>query len=484
MKKNGIKMNILYQMIYEVFAMAVPLLTAPYVSRILGAEKLGIYSYCYSVATYFGLAAMLGVKNYGNREIARNRENEESLTKTFWSIYTVQWGISVLVLIGYLLFILCFSSENTVCLLVFTLYVISCMLDISWFFFGIEQFKITSIRNTVIKLLTAVFVFLFVKKADDLLIYCGIMAGGCLVSQIILWVQLLRFIRYKKICFDQAIVHLKPILHLFIPILAISLYSIMDKIMIGNLGNKTQLGFYEASEKITICVKSVITAFGTVMMPRMSKVFSDGDIKSGKRYMSLSIEIVMAAAFAMTFGIAGIAHIFAPLFWGEEFVPCSVLLIALSVALPFQACADVIRTQYLIPNNMDSEYVVSSIVGGITNVIANMAFIPALGALGAAIGTIMAEGAVWFLQCLFVRKKIFIWEYLKKTIPYCIIGLIMMVAVQAVDRIADTTILWLVLEVAVGGIVYCSLSFVYMLKTKNELLLNFLAMGKKRIRRK
>ncbi|MDO4305291.1 MAG: flippase [Eubacteriales bacterium] len=484
MKKSSIKMNVLYQLVYEVFAMLIPLLTAPYVSRILGAEKLGIYSYWYSVASYFGMVAMLGVKNYGNREIAKNRENIECLTKTFWSIYAVQCGVSVIVLIAYMIFIFCFSSDNTGCSLVFTLYVISCMLDISWFFFGTEQFKITSARNTIIKLITASLVFLCVRSADDILLYCGIMAGGCLASQLILWVQLSRYICYTKIHFNQMLSHFKPMLILFIPVLAVSLYCIMDKIMIGNLSNKTQLGFYEASEKITTCVKSVITAFGTVMMPRMSKLFSDGDIKAGNRYMSLSVEIMMAVAFAMAFGISSVAHIFAPLFWGEEFIPCAGLLIALSAALPFEAFADIIRTQYLIPNSMDKAYIVSVMTGGITNVTANLILIPRMGALGAAVGTIIAEIMVWLVQCIFVRNKIHLEEYLQKAIPFGVMGGIMMLVLRAVDTIARTTVSWVILEVIIGIVVYCSLSFTYFYKTKNELLINFLKTGKNKLRNK
>lgn len=120
MKKSSIKINVLYQFGYELFAMLIPLVTAPYVSRVLGAERLGIYSWCYSVASYFGLAAMLGVKNYGNREIARNRGDQESLSKTFWSIYAVQCSVSLAALAAYLLTVCFLPIENKTYLLVFT----------------------------------------------------------------------------------------------------------------------------------------------------------------------------------------------------------------------------------------------------------------------------------------------------------------------------------------------------------------------------
>jgi len=183
-------------------------------------------------------------------------------------------------------------------------------------------------------------------------------------------------------------------------VVAVSLYTMMDKLMLGAMSTNAQMGFYEASERIILCASSVITAFGTVMMPRMTKLFSDGDLRESQRYMKLSVDAIMAIAFAIALGIVSVSRLFAPIFWGEDFAPCAYILSALALSIPFSGFANVIRMQYLIPNGMDGAYILSVILGAVSNLTANSLLIPRCGALGAAVGTVIAEGVVCAAQCL------------------------------------------------------------------------------------
>lgn len=184
---TSIKKNFLYNAFYQVLTLILPLITTPYISRVMGAERVGVYSYAYSIAYYFGMFILLGTNNYGNRTIASVRDDKKILSKTFWSIYAMQLFLGLFVSTVYLMYVFVIAEEQMMALLQI-IYLISVALDISWFFFGIEQFKLTVTRNTIIKILTVVAMLLFVKSIDDLYIYALIMVGSSLISQIFLWI--------------------------------------------------------------------------------------------------------------------------------------------------------------------------------------------------------------------------------------------------------------------------------------------------------
>ncbi|MCD7740824.1 MAG: oligosaccharide flippase family protein [Ruminococcus sp.] len=470
-KKVSLKLNLVYQMFYEVLVLCLPLITSPYISRVLGAENLGIYSYTYSIATYFGMFAVLGVRNHGNREIAKSRSDQDKINHTFSNIYTVQLIASTFVFVIYLGYALFIAADYKIFFLIQGFYVLSCLLDISWFFTGLEQIKLTVIRSTVIKILAFVATFMFVRDVSDLWKYCLIVAFSAFLSQAALWTYFPRYAKLVKPNITEVKRQLKPMLILFIPVIAVSIYNVMDKIMVGSLSTKTQLGYYENSEKIINCTKTVITSFGAVMMPRMSRLAAEKNVQQSKRYMRLSIEAVMFIAFALAFGIGSIANDFSVLYWGEEFAPCGILLMGLAVSLAFSGFANVVRTQYLIPNNKDTTYITAVISGAVINAVVNVLLIPSQGAFGAVIGTICAEAAVCVIQCFSARKEIELGVYIKKTVPFLVIGAVMCLCVISLDRVLNMSLIMnLLIEIVVGASVYLTLSLVYFAATKNEIL--------------
>lgn len=159
---SSVKKNFIYNTLYQLLVIIIPLITTPYLSRILGAEKTGVYSYSYTIATYFVLFIMLGLNNYGNRTISIIRDDKTKVSQEFWSIYFMQLVFGLFGVIAYVLYTIIFS--NTLITWILLLYVVSALIDINWFFFGMEQFKITVTRNTVIKIISTVMIFTFVKK--------------------------------------------------------------------------------------------------------------------------------------------------------------------------------------------------------------------------------------------------------------------------------------------------------------------------------
>ncbi len=479
MEKSSTKKNILYQMIYEILILILPFVTSPYISRIFGANGLGEYSYTYNIAGYFVLFAMLGIKNYGNRTIARTRDDEETLNKNFSNIFAIHLIVSVLCVLVYILYVRFFAEMKTYAAIQ-TIYVISAVFDISWFYFGIEKFKMTVIRSSIIKILNVVFIFIFVRKDTDLWKYCLIMALGMLISQVVLWIPLKRYVHIVKPDLKAMKIHIKPLIILFIPIIAISLYRFMDKIMIGMMSEKTELGYYENAEKVCNIPITVIASFGTVMLPKISNMISKSNDKLSGRYMKISMRYIMLLALALAFGLAGISDTFSVVFWGKGFASCGNIIKLLSVTIPFIAFANILRTQYLIPYQMDKEYLISVILGAVANVVVNYLLIPSYGGIGASIGTISAEVIVCLSQSILVMKKIPMKECVRQFIVFVPIGFVMFIGVYQANRMLEMSIVSLLTEVLIGVIIYCIFSAIFLYFIKDEIFMKFLNNFKKK----
>lgn len=265
--------------------------------------------------------------------------------------------------------------------------------------------------------------------------------------------------------------HLRPLLVLFIPAIAVSLYKYMDKVMIGALSSKAELGFYENAEKLVNMPLSIIAAFGTVMLPRMSNLAANHNRKEVSKYMKLSMNYVMCMAFAMAFGLAGIARNFAPLFWGEAFAKSGIIIIGLSITIPFISFANIIRTEYLIPFERDREYLISVICGAVVNLIINRFLIPSMGSIGATIGTVTAEILVCLVQIFCVRKELPIGQYIRNTAAYFLFGCIMLFVVHKIGNQFALSLWGVCLQIVSGIFVCCVTTLAYWVYTKDPMLL-------------
>lgn len=465
---SNIKKNLIYNIAYQILIVIVPFITSPYLARTLGSQKIGIYSYTYSIAFYFMIIAVLGVSNYGNRSIAKVRDNKEKLNLTFSSIYVVQMTMSILMIIAYVIYLSFIAGEFKIISIIQGMYIIANALDITWFFYGMENFKVIVLRNSVVKALSLILILALVRTQNDLWVYTAIMAGSTLIGQIISWPLLLKAIKIKKPKFNDIIPHIKPICILFIPVLAISVFSYMDKIMLGAMGGMKQTGFYENTEKIISIPKSIITALGAVMLPRTAHMIANGEEEKSKEYIENTMLYVLLISSACAFGLSGIANTFAPIFWGTGFEECGKLIAYMTPALVFSVFGNVIRTQYLIPRSMDTEYTVSLIIGAIVNFIVNLCLIPKLGAVGAVIGTIGAEFSLCAYQTYSVRKYLNIKEYIRNGIMFFPIGLIMFIILKILEQVLPISIITLIIQIVIGAIVYLALAFYYILISKTN----------------
>ena len=409
------------------------------------------------------LFTLLGINNYGVRKISKAKREKDALGEAFSSIYGLQLFLGLISLIVYnLVSVVLLSTHHTI-LLIHNLFLISAVVDINWFFFGIEKFDITVTRNAIIKVLSTLLIFMLVKSPDSILIYTIIMAGSTLLSQLYLVAILHKYINFYPLNIPKSIkLHFTKCLVLFIPVIAYSIYRVMDKTMIGGIISTTELGYYENAEKIINIPIGILTAIGTVMLPFMSKQVkkdqsSMGDEKNDVLYRMF--QVCFLIMIPMAFILLIIAKDFTSIYFGAGFEKSGDILILLSSTIIFATVANVIRTNYLIPNEEDKIYVTSTIVGAVVNLILNLVLIKSLGAIGACIGTIAAEASVMFYQIIATRKNI---DYKKvflsifALIIKCAIAasicvvLVNLLKVQGIPKIALTCIIFIILYIFIN----------------------------------
>ena len=454
MSKKSITKNYIYNLIYQVLVLILPLITAPYISRVLGAENIGIYSYTLSISAYFILFGSLGIAMYGQREIAYNQSNKQKISVIFWEIILLR---IVTMSISLLIFYFTFAKENQygIYYKILMLEIIGNCIDISWFFQGLEEFKKTVTRNMIVKLISVICIFILIKTPNDLALYFGIYVLSILIGNGSLWLYLPKHLEKIEIKELNVFKHLKPTIALFIPQIAIQVYTLLDRTMVGAIvADKSEVGYYDQSQKIIKMLLAITTSLGTVMSPRIASTFAKGEKEELNNYMKKSFNNVFLLAFPMVFGIIVISKSFVPIFFGQGYDKVTILMNVISSIILLIGLSNVTGTQYLLPIKRQREFTISVICGAIINFILNLCLIWKYGAIGASIGTVVAELAVTFAQMYYVRKDFKLKEIFKLSKNYLISSIIMFIVCLVVGKFIDNNLMATVIQVVVGGITY------------------------------
>ena len=373
--------------------------------------------------------------------------------------------------VSYILYIILFNKEYKLIASIQILYVLSSVFDINWFFFGIEKFKLTITRNTLIKVLSLILIFLFVKQREDVWIYTLILAGSTLFSNIVLFSFLKKYVKFVGIKKEDVVKHIKPCFTLFLPVIAVSIYNVISKIILGSLSEISEVGYYENAVKIIQVPLSIVTALGTVMLPRTSNLISKNKDVLVKNTLSKSMTFVMFLVMPMVFGLLAIGKDFSIIFFGSEFLKTGYILKILVIDIIFISWGNVIRTQYLIPKEKDKEYTISAILGAIVNVITNLILVPKFASIGATIGNVFAEFSVVLFQSWAVRKELNLKRYFKDSVNFIIKAFIMYIGILLIGNIISkynifaiekyNVLFKLIIQVITGGIIYIGLNIKY-----------------------
>ncbi len=463
------KKNAAYNVAYRMFSVFLPLVTAPYLSRTVGTDGVGLYSLAWSVSYVFCLIGMLGLNDYGVRTIAQVRDNREELDRTFSAIWQMQLLVAGATLVAWLGYVFLVAGEEKVIALHLTMMSVSCLVSLDWCLMGLDIFKPIALRNTFVKLAAAACVFLFVKKKEDLWIYGFVWSLATLIGNLMSAASLRGKVTYRPVPIRESLKHLKPCAVLFISVLAVNVYRTMDKVMVSAIAGVHENGLYENAEKIIYCLSGFISAIGTVMMPKVAHMQKEGATEKISRHIDRSMELILCMTSAMAFGVAAVADVFAPLFYGEDFRYSGTLMAPLAFTLIMIGFANVIRTQVVLPQKRDHIFVKSVCCGAAVNLIANACLIPSMKSMGAVVGTLMAEMTVPVVQYIILRKELPYGQFLKYVGIYAVFGGIMLGCVRLVKTLVPAET-WLSLGImtAAGIAVYAGLCIGYWKMTKKN----------------
>lgn len=478
-RKAQIIKNYIYNSAYELLRLLAPLITTPYVSRILGATGIGIYSYTQSIATYFILLGAVGTTLYGQREIAYVQDDPVERTKVFWEITIFRFfSVGICTIIYYCIFGI--SGEYAQIYTILTFEILATAFDVSWFFMGMENFKLTVIRNTIIKLVGIVLIFVLVKRPEDVPIYTLCLTLPIFIGNISLWFSLPKYlVRLHGSVFSGISRHFKPISVLFLPQVAVEVYTVLDKTMLGVLSTVDQVGYYTQAQKIIKILLMIVTSFGTVMLPAMSAAFAQGKINEIKKNIRQAFKLIFLISFALIFGICSIVSRFVPVFFGQGYELVTPLIIVISPILVVIGMSNVMGKQYLLPTKQQSSYTISICTGAVVNFVLNCVLIPKFDAIGASIATVLAEMSVTGVQCWHVRKQLNLKEYLGSFFRYFLMGFIMFAIVWGLGRVLPLNAFSLVVMVIVGIAVY----LLELIITKDDMLRLGINMIRKKVKK-
>lgn len=446
--------NYLYNVVYQVLILLVPLITVPYVSRVLGPDLTGINDYTNSWMTFFMLLGQMGIALYGNREIAYHRDHKQDRSKVFWEVEALQVFTITGALLLYLVAVFAFSSTFKRYFLLQSLWIIAAGVDVSWYFMGVEDFQKTVTRNIIVKVISVCLIFLLVKTHEDLGKYIALLGGSTLVGNLTLWPYLRKAIQWIPLKQWRPFAHFYPALLLFIPTITTQIYQVVNRLMLGRMSTQNQLGQFSQADKIVKIIIAVVTASGQVMLPHIANKFTKGDVKGIRTSLYHSFDFITAIAVPMMFGLMAIAIPFAPWFLGGSFNIAGQLMFIEAPIILFIGWSNVTGTQYLMPVSRTNEYTISVTVGACVNIVANFLLIAVWGARGASLATVISEFAVTAVQLFYVRNTISRRRLMRSNWKYFAAGLIMFIVVYRIANTIRMNIVNLVLEVFLGVVIY------------------------------
>lgn len=457
---KSIKRNYIYNLIQQILTLLTPLITTPYISRVIGAEGIGIYSYASSIVTYFALFAALGTATYGQREISYCQDDKKRRSEVFWNNELLCIITTCISLCFYGLFCF-FQKENRIVFFILSLSLLDVCLNVSWLLTGLEEFGKIVLRNIIIKVASIGFIFTFVRTKDDLIIYVLGLTLALIISDISLWPFVLKFIDRPKVKDLKPFSEIKVVFSMFVPTIAISIYTVLDKTMIGIITkNAAENGFYEQALKISRIALTVVTSLGAVMIPRIGYLFEKHDNDLVRQYMYRSYRFVGFIGIPMGLGLLAISPNFVPWFFGKGFEGVIPLIGVLGFLLLSIGINNVTGVQYLIPTKRQNTFTKTVLIGACVNLIANICLIPSLGAIGAAIASVLAETIIAITQLWIVRKEISSLAIIKQSLKYIISGFIMFFTLLLINKYLQPSIMNTLVLISSGCFVYFSSLFI------------------------
>ena len=455
--------NYLYNLSYQILTIILPIITVPYVTRIFTSEDLGNYGFYNSIVSYFSLFAMLGIGIYGTKQIAAASD----VNSAFWNIYAIQLIASILAISVYVIAIFSIPQMRGIIPLILGIVLFTKMLDISWLFAGKEDFKKITLRNTVVKVTGVISIFTFIKSSEDLYLYVFLIVIFDFLGQFVMWIPAKKFI--KRPSFNMKIMkkNLHPIVLLFLPQIAISLYVVLDRTLLGLLGSYSDVGIYEQGQKLISMLLTVVSSLGTVMVPRVANLLFERKDKEAQNMVKFSFILYNLIIFPMIFGLIAVNEVFVKFFLGKNFQDVKYVLYIIVFNIMFVGWTNILGYQVLVVRNKNKEFMLSTTIPAFVSVAVNIAVIPLFGYIGASITAVIVELLAFTIQWYYCRNIINKNLLFNKDLVKIILSsLVMFGAVMLCKMTLGLDgIIGLIIYLAVGGISY--LVMIFLLKTVN-----------------
>jgi O-antigen/teichoic acid export membrane protein len=407
-KSNSIKKNFFFNLILTLSNVVFPILTFPYVSRILGPDGIGKVQFVSSFVQYFVFIAALGVPIYGMREVAKSKYNLDELKNIFSTLLIINIITTLTLLILYFAIIFLVPSlyADFEFHLVAALMLLMSFCSIDWFFSGIEQFKYIAIRSIVVKIIFMFLLYFFVLKETDTLAYLWIITGGYVVNNLWNFISARNYINFKNVKRNNLKKHIQPLLYIFSTVIAASIYSSLDVIVLGFLKGFKDVGYYSSGIKINMMCIPFLTAMSVVLMPQIANSFKEGNKGVIKSLIKESLEFVILFGVPMTCGLVLLAPELILVFSGDQFTPSILTMQITAPLLLIIGISTICSVQILTPVSKDKENAIAVIFGLLVSVILNLILIPRYGYLGATITNLLAQFTVMLFFIFFAYKVI------------------------------------------------------------------------------
>lgn len=459
--------NYAYNLSYQLLVIILPIITTPYVTRIFSSDDLGTYGYFSSIVTYFILLATLGVANYGTKVISGHRKD---IDKNFWGIYSLQLGATIFSIFLYCVLYIFLQFMHNPVALILGLSLLSKGLDISWLFQGLEDFRKITARNITVKLVGVIAIFLFIKSANDLHLYVFLLTIFELLGQLSMWLPAREFIGKPHFDWEYAKQHLRPIILLFLPQIAISLYVTLDRTMLGALASTKDVGIYDQALKLVNILLTLVTSLGSVMLPRVSNLLSLGDHKAINKMHEMSFLIYNLVIFPIMAGMLIVNDDFVNFFLGQDFQEARYAIAIMIFRMFFIGWTNIMGIQILIPHNKNKEFMLSTTIPAIVSVGVNLLLLPKLGYIGAAIVSVLTEVLVWLIQLFYTRSYLREVPILGSLIKIIISSGVMYGILLSIKQFLNVSPMINVgLYAILGAIIYASLILILKVINPNEL---------------
>lgn len=445
--------NYLYNVGYQVLAIIVPLITSAYVSRVLRPEGVGANAFTNSIIQYFILFASMGIGYYGNRQIAYVRDNRPKMAKTFWEIQIVKTIMTLVSIIAFEIFLIFYTRQFDY-MLAQSLNLIAVAFDISWFYEGIENFKVTVLKNSFVKIMSMIAIFVFIKGPSDVTLYIVVLALSTLLGNLTLWPNIYRDLPKVKIGSLNPWIHFLPMAELFIPQIATQIYVQLNRTMLGVMVNETASGYYQYSDSLVKLILALVTATGTVMLPHVANAVSRGNMEQVNKMLYKSFDFVSAVAYPMMFGLAAISLTLAPKYYGPGYGAVGPAMMIESIVILMIAWSNVLGVQYLLPIHHQKQFTISVTVGALINIVLNFPLIKKWGLNGAMWATVLSEIGVMLYQLWAVKRLLNFRDLFFDSWKYLISSLVMFSIVFFMNRRLKSSWLMMIFEIFVGAGIY------------------------------